>query len=198
MCNEEDWNKILAPLPQKFHSPRAALLLINALSSVGFSHKRQAKVRSTGRNLDRYRAFFGEDPIVHLALIDDLEQHYPNKFDVTSLLMTLNWFKGYDNQHVLAARWDKGENYVGRKVKEYTKKISSLLKHKIWFNFGDMTHRTFIATLDTVNFKTTEYRLDPSSKWYDQKSNSSGLVSETESISMKIAYSTPHIHSTHW
>ena len=173
--------QILAPLPQRFDSLRVGELLCNALAYIGFSIERQARVKFTDLNLKRYRAFFGEDPIVHLALIDDLEDLFPGKIDIKNLLMTLNWFKGYDNLHVLAGRWDKDEKSISKTVKKFGQMIQSLKSDKLLFEFGDTTHRTFLASLDTVNFKTSEFRLDPSSKWYDQKSHSSGLVSKMDS-----------------
>ena len=172
-------DSIRAALPERFRSPDVLELLCKALVLVGFSLERQARVKSSTENLNlkRYRAFFGEDPIVHQALINDLEERYDD-FDVKNLLMTLNWLKGYDNLHVLAGRWDRGENYIGKKVEVYTKRIQSLKEHKIQFKFETTEHHTFIASYDTVNFKTTEYRLDPSNKWFDFKSNSTGLVSK--------------------
>ncbi len=91
-------------------------------------------------------------------------------------LMTLNWFTKCDDAHGLAGTWGPSEEYVSRKVKQYGKRIQSLKDLKIKFKFQDDNHVVFVASLDAVNFLVQELRLDPSSKWCDPKSHSSGLV----------------------
>ena len=54
--------------------------------------------------------------------------------------------------------------------------IASLMSTKIKFSFEN-TNRVFVSSFDCVNFLIQEPRLDPSSKWYDHKSHSAGLVS---------------------
>ena len=54
--------------------------------------------------------------------------------------------------------------------------IASLMSTKIKFSFEN-TSRVFVSSFDCVNFLIEEPRLDPSSKWYDHKSHSAGLVS---------------------
>ena len=90
-------------------------------------------------------------------------------------LMTLNWLWLNDKQSVLSGRWGCCEEYIGPTVKTYAKMIQSLKKKKIKFVF---THgKRHIASIDCSNFTTNEFRQDPSGRWYDHKSNSSGLVS---------------------
>ena len=59
---------------------------------------------------------------------------------------------------------------------ECTRMLQSFLKDKVGLHLVDMTAKVPL-TMDTVNFTTYEIRTDPSSKWYDPKSHSSGLVS---------------------
>ena len=54
--------------------------------------------------------------------------------------------------------------------------IASLMSTKIKFSFEN-TNRVFVSSFDCVNFLIQEPRLDPSSKWFDHKSHSAGLVS---------------------
>ena len=54
--------------------------------------------------------------------------------------------------------------------------IASLMSTKIKFLFEN-TNRVFVSSFDCVNFLIQEPRLDPSSKWFDHKNHSAGLVS---------------------
>jgi hypothetical protein len=64
-------------------------ILAFGLEQVGFSGKRQARVKSS-TNVKRFKAHYGVGPQTVKALFDDLEALYPSlKF--RDLLMTLNW-----------------------------------------------------------------------------------------------------------
>lgn len=76
----------------------------------------------------------------------------------------------------MAGRWKHCEDYIGPKVKDYAKRIQSLKDLKIRFDGFDEKEE-FWFSVDGVHFPTQEFRLDPSTKWFDFKSNSSGLVS---------------------
>ncbi len=89
--------------------------------------------------------------------------------------MTLNWLYINDKHSVLSGRWGCCEEYIGPKLKHYAMMIQSLKKKKIKFVFSHNNH--YKASIDCSNFVANEFRLDPSSQWYDHKSNSSGLVS---------------------
>jgi hypothetical protein len=163
-------------VPTHLQSMTSADFLTDGLSFVGFNGKRQADA-STELNIKRYKAFYGEEPNVHAALFSDLRDKYPDA-KVKEVMITLNWFKGYDNYHVLlAGRWLRGERWLGPVLRKNGKMIQSLMHDKIKFKFADSKYITYLASYDTVNFKTTEFRLDPSNKWFDPKSHSSGLVS---------------------
>jgi hypothetical protein len=162
-------------VPTHLRSMTSADLLADGLSFVGFNGKRQADA-STELNIKRYKAFYGEEPNVHAALFSDLRDKYPNA-NLKEVMMTLNWFKGYDNYHVLAGRWLRGERWLGPALRKNGKMMQALMHDKIKFKFANSKYITFLASYDTVNFKTTKFRLDPSNKWFDPKSHSSGLVS---------------------
>ena len=64
-------------------------ILAFGLEQVGFSGRRQARVKSS-TNVKRFKAHYGVGPQTVKALFDDLEALYPSlKF--RDLLMTLNW-----------------------------------------------------------------------------------------------------------
>lgn len=64
-------------------------ILAFGLEQVGFSGKRQARVKNS-TNVERFKAHYGVGPQTVKALFDDLETMYPSlKF--RDLLMTLNW-----------------------------------------------------------------------------------------------------------
>ena len=77
---------------------------------------------------------------------------------------------------MLAERWSFCEDYIGRKVKECGAMIASLMSTKIKLSFEN-TNRVFVSSFDCVKFLIREPRLDPSSKWFNHKSHSAGLVS---------------------
>ena len=149
-------------------------LLFAGLSYAGFDRGRQNNV-CINTNLKRFKAFFGVPPSTLVPMFSDLTDKYP-KVRRKDLLMTMNWFTLYEVREVLAGRWGHCEDYIGPKVKECGAMIQSLMPLKIRFEFCD-NHRKFLASYDTVNFCVEEFRLDPSAKWFDHKSHSSGLVS---------------------
>ncbi|KAL7541847.1 hypothetical protein ACHAWF_007034 [Thalassiosira exigua] len=62
-------------------------------------------------------------------------------------------------------------------VKDYVEKIASLKSIKILFE-GFEEDDVYPFAVDCVHFTTNEFRLTPSSEWYDFKSHSSGLKYE--------------------
>jgi hypothetical protein len=150
-------------------------LICAGLLFAGFDKQLQYKagIRLT---LRRFKAFFGEDPAALVPLFSDLKNKYP-LIKLKDYLMTLNWFKGYDSLHVLAGRWKQCENYISSSINRTGTTIQSLKSNKIKFDFSNKTYKSYCSTYDTVNFKVNELRLDPSSKWFDPKSHSAGLVS---------------------
>lgn len=146
------------------------------LCLVGFGDKRQ-NVRP-GLLHNRFLAFFGPDPKSVKDLLNDLKE----EFDDTSFkdtMMTLNWAKRYDVEHVLAGRWGYSEEYIGPKLKEIGKRIQSFVSKVIVFDPNLFDEREIhIITVDTFNCTTEEMRQTPSTAFYDHKSNSCGLKYE--------------------
>jgi hypothetical protein len=111
-------------------------------------------------------------------LLSDLRDEFPDT-SVKELLMGLNWLKLYSTRDVLAGRWDYDESLCSSKCKKIAKRLQSFKDKVIVFDpnmFGD--EEIHIITVDCVNFITQEFRLDPSTKWFDHKSHSAGLKYE--------------------
>jgi hypothetical protein len=149
-------------------------ILSVGLSFAGFDKKRQQRV-NLNRNIERFKSFYGPCPTTAVPFFLDLKDAFPDVV-FKELLMTLNWFKIYDTQHVLSGRWGYCEEFIGPKVRECGKKMQSLKEKKIRFEFKQKSH--YVASIDCSNFEVQEFRLDPSSKWFDHKSHSCGLVSK--------------------
>jgi len=147
-------------------------ILFYGLGWAGFDPRRQGRV-NLNRNMIRYKQFFGVDPSTAAPLFRDLRDKFPS-FTYKDGLMTLNWLWLNDKQSVLSGRWGCCEEYIGPTVKTYAKMIQSLKQKKIKFIFGH--NKRLKASIDCSNFITNEFRKDPSGKWFDHKSNSSGLV----------------------
>lgn len=145
------------------------LLLSFGLECVGFDKKRQSSVRSS-LNIDRFTGHYGTGPKTVQAMLKDLASHYPH-IAIKNVLMTLYWLKTYVTQHVMSGTWGHSEDFIGKTVKEYTKLIQSLKSKKIVFGGFD-DREIFWVSVDKVNFLVEEFRLDPSTKWYDFKSKS--------------------------
>lgn len=148
-------------------------VLAVGLACVGFDAHRQSRVNED-RNIGRFKKFFGSHPLIISILLKDLRTDFPllrNK----DALMTLNWLYVNDTQSVLSGRWGCCEEYIGPTVRQYAKMIQSQKPKKIRFQFSHNQHHK--ASIDCSTFTTNEFRLDPSSRWFDVKSNSSGLVS---------------------
>jgi hypothetical protein len=75
---------------------------------------------------------------------------------------------------VLAGRWKYGEEHIRGVVHQNTAKIQSL-KPKVILFAGFKDKEIHVVSVDCCSFDTQEFRLDPSTKWYNHKSHSSGL-----------------------
>lgn len=149
-------------------------VLSAGLAYAGFDAKRQQKV-NLERNLTRFKAFFGVPPTTVVPLLSDLRCDN-SQIIYKECLMTMNWLFCYETLPVLVGRWGYSENAIGTKVIRHARLMQTLKKKKIRFEFN-MDDGGIPASLDTVNFLVQEFRLDPSAKWFDPKSHSSGLVS---------------------
>ena len=65
----------------------------------------------------------------------------------------------------------RNKTYIGRTVREYTKMFASLKYLKIKMDIDKSDAGIIVYTVDGVNFATSEFRKNPSTKWFDHKSN---------------------------
>ena len=145
------------------------------LSKVGFGEQRQHCV-CRGVNIARFKAFYGVPPVTVRALLKDLKEAYSSA-EFVYLLLALNWLKLYSTEPVLSGRWGYCNDHIRKMTKVYVKMIQSLKEKKITFDGFD-PEEIHLISVDTVNFRTQEFRLDPSTDWFDVKSHSSGLKYE--------------------
>jgi DDE superfamily endonuclease len=157
---------------QQQQALNAREILSLGLSLVGFDRNRQ----EVGDKLNerRFRAFYGVGASALLAMYNDLS---PNPPELTRFLMTINWLKLYDTEHVLSGRWDLHENTIRPALKNCSESIQSLKGTKVvWGTFDE--DEVFLITVDGVHCRIREVRKDPGAKWYDHKSNGPGLAYE--------------------
>ena len=151
-------------------------ILFYGLCYVGFGEERQNVVIET--SVDQFKAHFGPEPKTVKDLMSDLCEEFPDT-SFKELLMALNWLKLYDIESVLAARWDYDESTCRSKIRETTKRIQSFKERLIVFDPSSFRpEEVHIITVDGVNFITQEFRLNPSTGYFDHKSHSCGLKYE--------------------
>ena len=136
-------------------------LLYAGLIYAGFDEQRQ-RVRNK-LNIERFKAFYQLPPLTLFIYFKDVIEKFKG-VSYKDLLMTFNWFAGYDRLEVLAGRWGYCEKHIGARTQECAKMMQSLKGSKIKFEFDD-DGRILLSGLDFVNFTTTENRLDPHCKW---------------------------------
>ena len=144
------------------------------LMYAGFDQARQAK-NNEERKIKWFKAFYGIKPTTIAAIFEDIRYDASKRVTAKGLLMALNWLFLYETYPVLSGRWKFAEEYIAKLVVEYSLLIAKLSREKIVFELKD--NIALGRTVDCVNFTCQEMRLDPSSKWFDHKSNSCGLVS---------------------
>lgn len=149
-------------------------ILCAGLSYAGFDCARQA-INNITRKINWFKAFYGVEPTTVASIFEDVRSVDGKHVILKELLMAFNWLFLYDTYPVLSGRWNFSEKYIMKTIIKYGFLIASLLRMKIIF---DLEHDVKLGrTVDCCNFMIQEMRLDPSSKWYDHKSNSCGLVS---------------------
>ncbi len=150
-------------------------LLSLGLTLGGFPEFRQ-KVDDVLKMRRRFRAFYGVSPRALVALYHDLLTIFP-KVDPGQLLMSMNWLKLYDTEHVMAGRWGLDEETIRRRVRDCISKIQQLKAAKVvWGGFNE--EDTFIITVDGTHCRIQEVRTDPGAKWYSHKFNAAGVTYE--------------------
>jgi hypothetical protein len=100
----------VAPPPRRQFLDEDEMLSFG-LSLVGFD---QTTGRTVCRELQlrRFRAFFGVGPKALACLYRDLSAQMIAAIDPQYFLMTINWLKLYDTEHVLAGRWKLREETI--------------------------------------------------------------------------------------
>ena len=151
-------------------------ILLYGLMYVGFGEERQNIIAA--KSVDRFKAHFGPEPRTVKDLMSDLCEKFPDtKFK--EVLMSLNWLKAYDVEHVLAGRWGYDESVCRGKIRATTENIRSFKDTVIFLDPSSFRDEEIhIITVDCVNFIVQEFRLNPSTIWFDHKSHSSGLKYE--------------------
>jgi hypothetical protein len=175
--------KDLSSIVSRYNVPKLDASILTAddilnygLRYVGFGEERQKVVEKS--SIDRFKAHYGPEPRTVKDLMSDLCTKFPDT-ELKELLMGLNWLKLYDIEHVLAGRWNYDESVCREKCKKTTRRIESFREKLIVFDASMFRpEEIHIITVDGVNFITQEFRLDPSTKWFDHKSHSCGLKYE--------------------
>jgi hypothetical protein len=158
----------LAPALQQVDAESIRYL---GLSLVGFDRDRQRV--GDNWNTRRFRAFYGIGEQALACLYNTLVP----KVDLEKLLMTVNWLKLYDTEHVLSARWGLHENTLRPILKNYSESIQELKERKVlWGNFDE--DEIFLVSVDGVHCRIQEIRKDPGAKWYSHKFNGPALSYE--------------------
>ena len=151
-------------------------ILAYGLMHVGFGKERQNVVEKT--SVDRFKAHYGPEPKTVKDLMTDLSDSFPST-SFKELLMGLNWLKLYDIEAVLAGRWGYSEGKCRDKCREVVRHIQAFREELISFDPSIFrSEETHIISVDCVNFVTEEFRLNPSTAYFDHKSHSCGLKYE--------------------
>ncbi len=147
-------------------------LLHVGLVYVHFGKERQVGVKKEV-NIDRFLAHYGVPPTALVPFFNDLKDRFQD-ISYKEALMTMNWFKEYRTEHAMSGTWGFGcTKYIRNTLKEYAEKMASLVDIKIVFGGFD-EKEMIVFSVDSVHFTANEFRLDPSAKWFDFKSHSSG------------------------
>lgn len=155
-------------------------LLHRGIDWIGFKRSSEKKARGLPKNktktlIRRFKSMFTEGPVAINKLFKDCKKLSP-KFKEKYGFMTLQWLCTYAKEVDLAGRYDCCEKTVEKKTKEYTELFQSFKNSKVRFKGFD--GRTYQFGVDCQNYDTYEFRMDPSTKWYNHKRNSAGLKYE--------------------
>ncbi|KAL7533034.1 hypothetical protein ACHAXR_006065, partial [Thalassiosira sp. AJA248-18] len=149
-------------------------ILAAGLSYAGFDLDRQRR-NNLDRKTDWFKAFYGVEQYTVAPFFADIKNAYPD-IVYKDCLMTMNWLNLYETYPVLSGRWKYCEEYIGSKVLDYAEKMAVVARKKIVF---DLKHGIEGGrSLDCSTFMVQEFRLDPSSKWFDYKTHSCGVKYE--------------------
>ncbi|KAL3779952.1 hypothetical protein HJC23_008206 [Cyclotella cryptica] len=149
-------------------------ILHRGLLFLGFGVGRQARSKLTTK-IDWFRSGFGAHPNTVQTIIAMLEEHTKKQICSSDALLAFNWLKCDDTEKILAGRYSLSEKTVRYKSRGLAELIQGLYKHMIELTFDE---EVYALTIDGVNFPTFEFSKDPSAKYYDHKSHSSGVKYE--------------------
>lgn len=148
-------------------------ILHDGLLYAGFEPTRLLK-NTTKRKIDWFKAFYGVEPNTVAAHFTDMKRAFPD-IDRKDYLMALNWLCLYDTYPVLSARWKRCEEYIGPKLMVYLNMMAVIAQEKIYWPIeGDDIELG--RSVDCCTFMMQEFRLSPSTKWFDYKTHSAGVV----------------------
>ena len=95
----------------------------------------------------------------------------------------------------MTSRWKLDEKHIGLKLKKVGMKMQQASKQIIVLNLSDYDDKEIIIlSVDGVNYRTTEFRLDPSTDWYDHKHNGPGLTYE---YAVSVHHVSSRLHNDH-
>ena len=89
----------------------------------------------------------------------------------------MNWLTLYKTYVILSGRWKYCEEYIGSKVVEYKFKMRKVAIRNIRFELNEDIRHAY--SVDCTTCKVQEFRLDPSTKWFDYKTHSCGVKYES-------------------
>ena len=95
----------------------------------------------------------------------------------------------------MTSRWKLDEKHIGLKLKKVGMKLQQASKQIIVLNLNDFEDKEIIIlSVDCVNYRTTEFRLDPGTEWYDHKHNGPGLKYE---YAVSVHHVSSRLHTDH-
>jgi len=154
------------------HIPADDFLFLG-LELMGFGLRNPPR---TKKDVDRFLACFGTTPESASAIFDALqvttnEKAYvkPSDLKFRYFMMTLNWMKSYQVEHVLAGLFKVHEDTVRKWTWFYTKRIQGLKEEKIRWDVLNDSEDFIPVSDDGVHCRLGEPRKQPSTKWSSTK-----------------------------
>jgi hypothetical protein len=131
-----------------------------------------------------FRKFYGVEPKTCLNVYKELNMNNGSVLKgqtiPSELLMMVEWFRSYETDFKMAAKYGLSEKTGSKYLWKYTRAIQAMKDKKIkwldrWNNEGS---EIVIVSVDGVHCKISEPRQLPSSKWYSHKSHGPALAYE--------------------
>lgn len=144
-------------------------LLFDGLHFVGYDKTGINQVNAQ-ENVERFKSFYGVAPLTLLPFIKDLKAANPTVV-YRDVMMTCNFLKADQLKRCMEPTWGRNKSLIGQVTRQYTKMFASLKYLKINMELDEDDTDTIVYTVDGVNFATSEFRMNPSTKWFDHKSH---------------------------